>query len=99
MSMIRSQEVEEHQCCLCGGVFPNDQVVLRHRRLPHPHKCDECPRRFVTHPELLRHYMHPEGLAISATVDTTQSLYPEVEARSLSLDDNGCPSSDSDKDE
>ena len=47
LSMIRSQEVEEHQCCLCGSVFPNDQVVLRHRRLPHPHKCDECPRRFV----------------------------------------------------
>ena len=47
MSMIRSQEVVEHQCCLCGSVFPNDQVVLRHRRLPHPHKCDECPRRFV----------------------------------------------------
>jgi len=78
MTIISNRGPDPHQCCFCGTIFPNVEILEAHRKLPHPHTCDECPRRFATHSELHRHHLHPEGLAISSSSsDSGKSLYPE----------------------
>ena len=66
MAVIRNRGRDQHQCHFCGTVFPNIKELEDHRKFPHSYTCDECPRRFATRSELHRHYLHPEGLAISS---------------------------------
>ena len=82
MSIIsnRGHHHQNHQCYFCGTIFPNDEVLQAHRKMPHSYTCDECPRRFATRSELDRHNLHPEGLVISSSSsDSSKCLYPAVE--------------------
>jgi len=58
MSIIRNRGPDQHQCYFCGILFPNDEVLQAHRRIPHSYTCDECPRRFATRSELYRHHLN-----------------------------------------
>lgn len=58
MSNIRNRGPDPHQCFFCGSLFPNDEGLQAHRRIPHSYTCDECPRRFATRSELYRHHLN-----------------------------------------